>query len=315
MTTILTSILLVTCLIGCDAAPPELAAGDIPSNTQLALSPNGKRLLVSWNGASEKLRAKLVELDGNKVASVRELKLPKNTYHMTFAKNNEQFLVTTLVNKASELYKYNVNDGKQTLIYKSTNELLLPLEVEEENYVFLEGQDTNNKSIQWQRLQHHQKTVLHPKNYRGLLRLDVIDGALFTLEPWSPPAFRSLYGELPIGLSALVDNTTFLITCADSKSLVCLRSHLLYEKEVINYQGKIQEINGASYSTKEILNGKNRCEIKGRWIDSRENKISRDGSTVVFHAAKGVYSGPRSIYIVKNINSICIVNSISIMEG
>lgn len=50
----------------------------------------------------------------------------------------------------------------------------------------------------------------------------------------------------------------------------------------------------------EILNGKRRCDIGARWLDEREISISRDGSTLVFHAALTHVDGPRSLYIVNN---------------
>lgn len=294
------------------SSPAARPSDALTANTQLALSPNGQRLLVTWIDTSEKFHARLVELDGAKVVSVREIALPKNTFTTAFSNNNDQLLLTTLEGRASELYQYDLHHGKLSLIYKSKNKLRFPLEVKDDDYVFLEGQDPDNQSNQWQRYRLQQKTLLNNKNYRAAAPLGVIDGALFILEPWSPPAFRNLSGDLPKGLSALIDNTTFWISCADATSLICLRSHLLYTKEIIHYKDSTKEIDGSSYSTKEIFNGKARCDIPGRWLDSSENQISRNGSTVVFHAAIGTHSGPRAIYVVKNEGANCVANLISL---
>lgn len=286
-------------LSACVSPSYDGTSGDIPSNTQLALSPNGQRLLVSWNDSSRKLHAKLLDLKGSEVATTREVALPPNTLTTAFANNNEQILVTTWNKQVNQLLKINLRDDSARLIYQSPYNLRFPLEVSDENYVFLEGQDTESRNNLWQRYQHGQKTILNYKNYNAAAPLNVVNDALFILEPWSPPAFRNLSGELPQGLSALVDKTTFGIQCADRSPLTCLRDHLYYGDQ-------------GSYSTMEILNGKQRCEIAGRWIDSREVQISRDGNSVVFHAAMLKHGGTRAIYFIKNTGQSCNASSIAI---
>ncbi|MES2069492.1 MAG: hypothetical protein V4488_04035 [Pseudomonadota bacterium] len=293
------SLLTLACSTGCVSPSYDGISGDIPSETELALSPNGKRLLVSWKDRSDKAHAKLLELNGSEVASMREITLPTHKLTTAFAKNDEQILVTTWDRKSSEFYKINLANDEPRLIYKSAFQIRFPLEVSDENYIFLEGVDANSRSSQWQRYQHGQKSLLNEKHYNLAAPLNVIDGALFLLEPFTPPAFRSLYGTTPVELNSLVDSSTFFIRCADKNPLTCLRSKIHFEK-------------GPSYSTMEIFNGKHRCEIDGRWVDLREDIISRDGSTVVFHAALNEFDGPRAIYIVKNVNLNCTVNTISI---
>ena len=65
----------------------------------------------------------------------------------------------------------------------------------------------------------------------------------------------------------------------------------------------------------EIFNGNRRCDIGGRWVNLRELNISRDGRTVVFHAALTDVSGPRAIYVVKNDNGGCAPLQINIGAG
>jgi hypothetical protein len=292
------TMLSLACLTGCASESYGIKPGDIPSNTQLALSPNGQRLLVSWNDSNKKLHAKLVELNGSEITSTRDIELPPLTFTTAFANNNEQILLTTIENKASELLTFNLSDNRLSLIYRSERIMRFPLEVNDGNYVFLEGTDPDSRMNQWQRYQGGKKTLLNPKNYNSATRVDVVNGALFILEPWSPPAFRNLYGELPKGLSQLIDSSTFNIVCADKNPLVCVRDHLLYD--------------GPSYGIMEILNGNVRCDISGRWIDSRELQISRDGSVVVFHAAIKDFLGPRSIFVVKNEHLKCSAHSLVI---
>ncbi len=95
---LLMSTLTLTLTTGCSALKDHIS-GDFPANTQLAISPNGERLLVSWNGFGGKLYAKLFELDGDKVVSSKVLALPPNTYTTAFANNNDEVLITTLADK------------------------------------------------------------------------------------------------------------------------------------------------------------------------------------------------------------------------
>ncbi len=293
------SALAIALTSGC-AALDNYTPGDLPANTQLAISPDGNRLVVSWNGRSGKLTAKLIELKGDQVTSSRELALPPNTYTTAFAHNNNELLITTLENKKSELLKVNLNSNETKQIYKSSFNLRFPLEVSDENYVFLEGQDTDSITNSWQRFQNGQKSLLNPKNYGLASRLDVVGDALFILEPWTPPAFRNIHGNLPKGLRSLVNKTTFSIECADKNPLVCARTHL----------GSTDD--GRYFSTIEILDGSQRCDVVGRWIDAREVVISRNGTTVAFHAAIEDHGGPRALHIIKNVDALCLIKSISI---
>lgn len=290
-------ILSLACLTGCASESYGIKPGDIPNNTQLALSANGQRLLVSWNDSNKNLHAQLVELNGSEVASIRELNLPSNTYTTAFAKNNEQLLFTTIEKGKSDLLTFNLSDNLLNLIYKSERIMRFPLEASDGNYVFLEGTDPDSRMNQWQRYQGGQKTLLNPKNYGSATTVNVIGDAVFIIEPWSPPAFRNLYGALPKGLGNLIDSTTFLIKCADKTPLTCIRTHAFYDP---------------AYGTMEFLNGTQRCEIAGRWIDEREVQISRDGSVVVFHAAIKEHGGPRAIYFVKNENLKCSVHRLTL---
>lgn len=292
------TILSLACLTGCASESYGIKPGDIPSNTQLAISPNGQRLLVSWNDSNKKLHAKLLELSGNEVTSVHELSLPPNTYTTAFGKNNEQILLTTIERGKSGLFRFNIDNKQMNLIYKSERILRFPLEVTDGNYIFLEGTDPDSRMNQWQRFQGGQKTLLNPKIYNSATRANVVNSAVFILEPWSPPAFRNLDGTLPKGLSQLIDSTTFNIVCADKSPLICVRDHLFFD--------------GPSYGTMEIFNGKERCDISGRWVDSSELQISRDGSAVVFHAAIEKHSGPRAIYFIKNESGKCLAHRLVI---
>ena len=284
-------------MTGCVSSSFVETPGDIPVDTQLSLSPSGKRLLVSWYDKSSKLHAKLVELHGAEVAASREIALPPYTFTTAFSRTDEQILVTTLNKDSNALLKINLEKGESSVIYKSALMLRFPLEVSDDNYVFLEAEDATTGYNRWQRYQHGQKTLLNKKIYNAAAPLNVVDGALFLLEPWTPPAFRNIYGVLPKGISALVDGSTFNIECADRTPLTCLRDHIHFDP---------------TYGTMDLFNGQHRCDIAGRWIDSRELRISRDGSTIVFHAAIDKIDGARAIYIIKNVNLGCAVVPISI---
>jgi hypothetical protein len=295
------SILSLACMAGCASSRP-FTPGDVPKNTQLALSPNGSRLLVSWWDSEKKFHAKLVELNGKEVSSAREITLPSHTFTTAFGKGNDRLLVTTLDKSASELFKIDLKkDGAKdvaTLIYKSPFMMRYPLEVSDGNYVFLEAQSLGDRYSHWKRFQNGEKTLLNSRPFSLAAPLTVIDEGLFLLVPSTPPSFFSLQGTVPAALNGMVDSSTFQIECADRNPLACVRTNIHFDP---------------TYSTMEILNGQQRCNIDGRWIDYRELYISRDGSTLVFHAALTELDGPRAIYIVKNINLNCSANAISVM--
>lgn len=127
--------------------------------------------------------------------------------------------------------------------------------------------------------------------------LSIVGESLFLLEPWNPPAFRGLSGELPEGLSSLVIANTFSIHCADKQPLTCLRVRLYFDP---------------TRTTMEILNGQRRCQIPGSWKNAQGDTFSRDGSTVAFHAAKKDVEGPRLIYIAKHTAAGCTTSAFSI---
>lgn len=297
------AVLLVTTLLGGCASPRINTPGDVQLNTQLALSPNGNRLLVSWHDRDAILHAKLVELNGSEVASIRKMELPQNTFTTAFANNNAQLLYTTKDGASSSLLKMDLEKNTQELIYKSQFIMRFPLEVSNGNFVFLEGIDAESRVNRWHRYQNGIKSVLNKKGYGIAARLNVVGDALFILEPWTPPAFRNIHGALPVGLSSLIETDTFAIECADLTPLTCLRSRSFIEP------------NGSQYvSSIAIISGSRQCKVAGYRKTSAEETISRDGSTVVFHAALGEWDGPRALYFVKNTNGICQLNTISIKE-
>lgn len=260
----------------------------IPVHAQLSLSPDGSRLVVSWNDRSRKLHAKLLELDGARLASIRDIALPADTFTTAFAITRQHLLITTTNGKSSDLLKFDLDKGTAKLIYKSPYVMRFPLEVSEDNYVFLEGINADNRLSQWQRLQNGNKLLVNPMSYQMASSLDVVGESLFLLEPWNPPAFRSLSGTLPEGLQSMVAANTFSIHCADKQPLTCLRVRLYFDP---------------TRTAMEILNGQQRSQITGRWMNAQGIKFSRDGSTVAFHAAIKDFDGERTIYITKNIGA------------
>lgn len=271
----------------------------IPVHAQLSLSPDGSRLVISWDDRSRKLHAKLLELDGTRLASIRDIRLPANTFSTAFATTRQHLLITTTNGKSSDLLKFDLDKGSAELIYKSPYVMRFPLEVSEGNYVFLEGTNAENRLSQWQRMQNGNKSLVNPASYQMASHLNVMGESLFLLEPWRPPAFRSLSGALPEGLQSLVDANTFSIRCADKRPLTCLRTHLYFDP---------------TRTTMEILSGQQRCQISGRWTNAQGDKFSRDGSTVAFHAAVNTAQGPRLIYIAKRTAAGCVASAFSIND-
>lgn len=292
------AILALTFLSGCGTTPIN-TPGEVQANTQLAISPNGSRLLVSWNDSSGKLHARLAELNGTAVVSERDINLPEDTLTTSFGNSNDYVLLTTWNKKNSSLIKINLGKDDPEIIYKSDFLLRFPLEVSSGNYVFLEGSDPKSRTNHWRRYQNGQRTLLNDQNYGMADILNVVGDALFILEP--SLNFRNIHGTLPAGLSELVVKETFNIKCADRNPLICVRQ-------------KIHTDNGESsyFETLTLINDSRRCEISGNWLDQNELRISRNGSTVVFHAAINKRDGPRAIYVAKNQNHNCPINPVSI---
>jgi len=289
----------IALMSGCAYFGPGYPPGSIPVNTKLAVSADGNRVLVSWNEQSGKLKARLVELKGNTVASITPIELPQETYTTAFSRDGEKLLLTTTTN---QLLKVHVRTGEVETLYKSPVRLRFPLEMNDSDYVFLEGQGGQGNFSYWQRLKNNEKTQLNDFGYGRSTELSQVRNALFLLEPWTPPRFRAIHGNLPAGLTALVESDTFLIRCADRLPLVCLHSRLWTEKP------------NRFYYAMEIINGKQVCKIPGEWIAPSSLMISRDGSTVVFHVPLERHDGPRAIYFVRNTQGGCTVNEIQISD-
>lgn len=271
---------------------------DVQKNTYLAISPNGGRLIVAQGNASNFAGVILVELQDTKVISTRKIDLPKNTFTFSFAKNNNEVLVTTLKKDgSSDFLKINLDSNSEEIVYASTSRIRFPLEVSDHEYVFLEGSGDGNRNSKWRRYKNKKNEILNNEVFNLSSSLNVVNGSLFLLEPRTPPIFRTIYGPLPMGIKSLVDDSTFSIICADANNLICLKStiHLVDER----YISKIM-----------IFNDRQKCEIPGNWVDVRESYISKDGSIIVFQAAIKDFDGPRKIFIVKNKILNCIINSI-----
>lgn len=290
--TLTATALTLALVAGCESGPPfNYPSGGIPPTTLLALSPNGQQLLVSWPQKADKTQARLLTLHGNTVTSARDVPLPDDTFSTAWSRTDHHVLVTTRNPKGSELLRIDLRTNERATLYKSAALMRYPLEVGEGHYVFLEANKPGDRYNQWQQLQGGQKTLLNDKIYSLAAPLNQVQGALILLEP--SLTFRAFQGTLPAGLRELIDPSTWVIRCADINPLTCVRTHNHFDPS------------GRSFGTMEIFNGSHRCDIGGRWLDDREIRISRDGRTVVFHAAVTDVNGPRAIYIVNNDNVDC----------
>lgn len=289
-------------LTGC-AVPAEEPGGAIPASTLLALSPSGKNLVASWPQSSSSRTTRLFTLSGAAVVATRDMALPPDTFTTAFARGDDELLVTTLNGDASELVRVDLQRGdERTSLYRSPAMLRFPLQVEAEHYVFLEANRPGDRFSRWQRLRGGEKSLLSDKNYGLGAPLEHVHGALFQLEPRNPPEFRVFEGRLPDGLQAIVDPATWVVTCSDTRPLICARMHLRYSSS------------GQTFQTLQIFNGTRRCDVPGQWRELREMRISRDGRTLVFHAAVPGVEAPRAIYAIDN-NSGCTPVQIDIRGG
>lgn len=283
------NILTIALAAGCGSAPFDGTSGGLPSNANLALSPNGQQLLVSWRDGSNQTQAKLLTLSGSTATAVRDVPLPEGTNSTAWGRREHQLLVTAVSpSGAGDLLRVDLQKGEQTVLHKSAAWMRYPLEVAEDTYVFLEGKAPQDRFSQWRKLQGGNKTLLSEQVYSMAAPLDQVRDAVFLLEPRTPPFFRVFQGALPTGLSSLIDAKTWVVRCAEAAQLTCVQTRNHFNTY------------GQTFGTMELISGDRRCAIGDRWLDEREIRISRDGGTVVFHAATSSIDGPRSIFVVKN---------------
>lgn len=292
--TLAAALLLILLATGC-AAPREVFDLDrLSPDAQLALSPDGQTLVVAWDGRAPKTEARLVSFSGDRITAVQALSLPDDVFNIAYGRSKDELVLTTLdKQQASRLLRVDLGTGAPRLLHASTARMGFPLEMGEDDHVFLEADQPGDRYGRWRRLQGQQKTVLHDGLYGRAAPLSLVQGALFLGHPTQPLSFQPLLGELPPGLAALVDRTTFLIRCADTRPLTCARWHLHFPPL------------GGSFGTLEVFTGNRRCKVAGQWADFRETVISRDGGTVVFHAIADKREGSRAIYRVRNEAARC----------
>lgn len=277
----------VLTLAACSGGPPfHDPAGGIPPSTQLAISPSGKQLLVSWREGSKATRAKLITLADGAVQSMRDVPLPADTFMTRWSRSEDQVLVINWAKDKSELLRVDVQTNARTVLYTSAAILRFPIEVGDGAYVFLEGTAPGVGLSRWQRLEAGNKTVLSDQVYTMAAPLQQVQGSLHLMDPTK--RYTVFEGQLPAGLRELINASTWSITCADKVPLTCVRSHLYMPRD------------GGSFGTEEIFNGAKRCDVAGRWVDTRELQFSRHGTAVVFHAALEKHGGPRAIYVIPN---------------
>lgn len=296
------SLLTVALAAGCaSSAPKAFDPSDIPRGSQLALSPSGQRLLVTWKDSSSKTEARLLTLKDSTVTAMRSLPLPEDTFNVAYGLTEDHVIVTTLDKQlASTLVRIDLKGDQRTVLHSSAARMGFPLEIANDHYMFLEATEPGGRFGKWKRLLGQTKTVLSDQLYSRAAPLSHVKDAVFLLEPTQPPSFHVFQGSLPAPLTKLVDPSTFVIRCADNDPLSCVRTHLLFGPD------------GQSFATMEIFNGNRRCDVNGKWIDAYEVRLSRDGSTLVFLAAMRDFNGPRGIYVVNNKGGTCAPEQIQI---
>lgn len=281
-----TMVLSLAWVAGCGSVPFEDPTGGIPPGTELALSPDGRWLLAGWRDQG-KTQGRLLELapDGS-VAGMRDVPLPASLFTLAWGRGEGHALLTTRHRGGSELIRVDLPGGAATTLYSSRSVLRFPLEIDTGEFVVLEERQPGKYYSRWQRLKDGRKTLLSDAVYGLAAPLEHIQGSLHLLEPTL--RYRSFQGTLPPGLQELVDRSTWTLHCADRQPYACVRTRAYVPSAE------------SSYSTIELFDGSRRCSIRGRWRDLREDQISLDGSTLVFHAALDHRDGPRALYIVRN---------------
>lgn len=269
---------------GCGSMPTGDSSPGLPNQALLALHPGGDQVLVSWRDAGTATQARLIGLHaGASGGAPKPVVLPKDTFDMAWSLSADAILVTTWSKTGNQLSRLDLASGTRAVLYESGGALRFPMEIEDGTYVFLEALSAAERSSQWQRLASGRKTLLNPKIYRLAAPLEQIGGSLHLFEPTKE--FRIFAGPLPSGLRELVTPTTWSIRCADKEPLSCVRNHFFMPKD------------GSPFSTMDVVIGGRTCHVAGRWTDAREVQISRDGSTVAFHA-RASREGVRAVYAI-----------------
>jgi hypothetical protein len=271
-------------LAACSHAPREVLPGSLPGSTLLALSPDGKQLLVARPEGTDTVRGRLLGLASGGVISARDVPLPKGTLTMAWSRSPAHVLLTThSPEQGGELLRVDLSTGARQVVHASSSMLRFPIETQPGVHAVLEARTPGDRYSQWQRISPQGKTLLHEKIYSLAAPLEQVQGSLHLLEPTRQ--FRVFEGQLPQQMRGMVTDTTWTLHCADKLPLTCVRTQVFLPKA------------GGSYGTIEILRGTQRCAVGERWIDAREVQISPDGSTVAFHGSPE-RGAPRAVYAV-----------------
>jgi hypothetical protein len=288
------AIVLSAALTGAFAATSPIVVGDhVTPDTQLALSADGRQLLVTSQDRNG-TRARLLTIADRAVVSARDVAVPAATFTVAFGRMDDHIIVTTRNGAASDLVRVNLEAGTQTLIYSSASLMRFPREIAEGKYVFLEANEPGGRFSRWQKLESGTKKLLNDRPYSLATPMQHAREALFLLEPTRPPSFRVFEGALPAGIASLVQPSTYAFKCADDDPLTCLRMDVHFDPT------------GRPVVIIYALTGGRQCEISGQWgTDVRELAISRDGTTIVFHAPIDAAKKVRAIYVARNNGPDC----------
>lgn len=115
------SVLAIALAAGCVSTPFDEASLGLPPTTQLALSPDGQKLVVFWPEGEGHARARLLTLSGTAVTSVREVALPGDTFTIAYGRTGDHVLVTTRSKDGGELVKVDLQGASHATAARSSS--------------------------------------------------------------------------------------------------------------------------------------------------------------------------------------------------
>ena len=263
-------LVLVLCVVGLtillrsvDFAGPNA----LPTNTRLALSADGKQLLVAWNNNAG-VHARLIELGAAGMERIDVVQLPADTLSIQFSLESNGILLTTWDGEKASVKAIDLATKTVKTIYTSAFPVRFISDLGADRLVFLEGVTTTGLS-QWKLFDHGVATIMSNAGFHRATELNVTGDVLYLLDNVPYPRLFVARGAIPPGVAELIEKHSYTLRCADLPTLTCMRSTLTVTLD-------------HSYSEVDIIVGDKRWLVPGHWREFNQPTMSRNGQTIAF---------------------------------
>lgn len=292
----------ISLLISACADFEPLAQPEIRSDAQLSISPSGNQVFLFRRdpGKYAKMHGRLFNVGNGQSRWVRDVTLPEVVWDTAWAYEEDHLLIAGGDGDDKVLWKLNVNTDQKTEIYRGKQFISFLHEFTPGRYIFLEAYSFNSghRYSKWQVLEKGVKRQLSNDSYGAASYLSNIDGNLFLYPP--NKILRVIEGEFPDLPPGVLDRTPWSLNCQGAINPVCVQSYLKKYKEF--YYS----------STLELIGSTGRCVTPGDWFSASSEMLSRDGKSLIFHAATSLIDKERKIFLVRFDEDTCLVDEIKL---